>query len=481
MRAATGRPRIPPRRSKKGWLAVGLLAVPLTLAATPLTLEDAVNLALRQNRALARDALGVATAETDVIRAQQAFAPAIRPQASLGLAGEERLSTYALAFAQRFTWGTAVEARAERTHGETFDDTPVDFTRLAVSVRQPLFRNAGPFVNTAAVVQAGQELDRVRRRHELEKASLVVAVVRAYEDALRLEHQVRSDEAALARTEAHHRLVRAKEAAGRASRVDVLRAELQHGQARSRLAADRARLTASQRELAELLGLPPQTELTLAPASLFEFDAPDTAQAIAVALANRLDYAQAQQDRLAAEREERLARRRLLPDLDVVARYERFTEALSPGEEALYGRGGLSLGIEGGFDAYPAADRSALRRAEFTAAAAREGVRVVELAVAREVQNALLAYRRAHAEIEVATRNFELAGLRLRLARRLFALGRGDSFTVSEAEVAYAAAESALLEARTETTVRGYELLRSLGTLLEVPAELKPLPAGVAP
>lgn len=442
----------------------------------PLTLEAAINLALRQNHALVRDALGINVAVLGVADAERTFALQVRPQVDIGLVGEEQLSTYALAVERRFAWGTSVEARVERTRGESLDATPVDFSRVSLGLRQPLFRNAGTLVNTAPLSRADSDWRRTRRLHELRKGDLVIAVVRAYHEVFRLERQVRADEQALLRTEAHHRLARARESAGRATRVDALRAELQIGQARSRLQANRERLIIGRHNLADLLGLPPDTSFELA-SSVDAPDyamLPDVAAAVALAFTNRLDYAQVQADLLDAQREERVAQRQLLPDLTLVVGYERFTDALSPAEQDLYGEGGVFVSLQGGFDVDRTRDRNAARRAGLGAAAAVENLRIAELAVAREVQQAMLAYRTAQAEVEVATRNHALADVRQRLAQRLFAVGRSSSFEVTDAEDAFLATQSALLAARAAASVRGYELSRSLGTLIEAPPELRP-------
>ena len=86
----------------------------------------------------------------------------------------------------------------------------------------------------------------------------------------------------------------------------------------------------------------------------------------------------------------------------------------------------------------------------------------------------LLNYRRAHAELGILERNLDHAAARLQLAQRLFEAGRGDNFSVTDAEQAFLDAESRLLTGRSDATLSGYQLLQSLGTLTETPDSLKP-------
>ena len=103
-----------------------------------------------------------------------------------------------------------------------------------------------------------------------------------------------------------------------------------------------------------------------------------------------------------------------------------------------------------------------------------EDIRARNLAIAREVEEALAAHRRAHQQLDVLEGNYQHAGARLKLARRLFSLGRADGFSVTDAEQAYFNAQSRWFSGRSDASVSGYELLHATGTLVEAPAYLKP-------
>ena len=95
--------------------------------------------------------------------------------------------------------------------------------------------------------------------------------------------------------------------------------------------------------------------------------------------------------------------------------------------------------------------------------------------IVREVRDALSAYTRAQAESDIAAQNLAIARQRLDLAQRLFVRGRTDNISVTDAETAYLLAQNDDNSAAAEASVSGYRVLRALGTLIEAPADLKPV------
>lgn len=438
-------------------------------------LIQAVNYALSQNKRLARSALDVKANAFRVTEAQADFLVSVRPELSLGAAEGKETSAYGLRASKKLPWGTEAAVSGRMSAGQ--DDAGSDLRRgsVLVEIQQPLFRNFGPLVQTEGVTQAGSDLKTARRRYETRKADLVVEVADAYESLIRLGRQVESAKDSVKRFTRLHRLTKAKEALGRTTRVDTLRVELQLGQARVRLETHQERLASARRDFADLLSFPADTLFHLAPTVQIEIGAANADEAVRTALASRLDYAQALSDSDDAERGARIASRRLWPDLKLAGRYEQYGEGTSRADASRLDRGAWFVGFSVDTDFNLAKDRAVSERARIVEASARRAVEIVELSIAREVQSALLAWRRAQAEAKIAERNFGLARARARLAQRLFEIGRGDNFTVTDAEESYLQAEDQMLQARAEATVSTYRLFRAMGTLLEPPADLKPL------
>lgn len=447
----------------------------MSAAAAPvrtITLAQAIDLALADNRALRHSTLGVAADASDVETAALAFALRVQPVAGFTAQRDESFVSYGVTAEQQARAGTTLSAGVTRSEGRLATGDPFQVDRIRLELRQPLFRNAGRLATTAPLAAATDAWMRAQRNHEIRRADLALRVVRQYEEVQRLRRQVELTEKAMQRRAAHHRTTRARERAGRTRRLDTLRAELLVRQAEARVENERERLASAERLFGELLGAAPGTRFELVTRTRAVHHEIDIQDALETALGNRLERAQAAQDRVSARRELRLAERRSLPDLSVFVRVQQFADAPTPVEVATFGASGVAVGVSGSFDGTPRQARIAAQRAGQRLNAAVESEHIAREMISREVMDALQAYRRAFAEAELASGDLALARRRLELANRLFTIGRSDSFSVGEAEEAFFAAETRSLALHAETMVRTYALAHATGTLLEAPAFL---------
>ncbi len=459
------------------WALVGCwLAAGPVFAQQALDLPTALNTALAQNRDLAQRARSMKSADLSLASARAEFGFSLRPDGGAETTQNEDRYRYGLVMGKKFLPGTEVDA------GPGVDWTESDAnsnrrTSWQVDVRQPLFRNFGALVQGEPVVQAQQRVRSARRDYEQQKADLLLRVVEQFENLIRLERQIIAQDASLQRLDKLYRLTKAREKQGRATRVDSLRVDLRRGEAVSRLESTRERLSSQRRDFAELLGQPPDTVFVLESPPLLELELPPVEDAVRLALSNRLDYAQILQDYADTVRGEKIARRGLWPNLTLVARYETYensSDSAAVREDDVW-----SVGVAGDTDLNQTRERAQLGQALLTRESARETIRIRELSITREVQQQASAYRRALDEMEIADRNHVIASQRARLARRLFELGRGDNFSVTDAEEALTDAEDQRLAARAEASIAGYRYLNTVGSLIEAPADLRPNPREV--
>lgn len=451
-----------------------LFFLSLAASAAPLSIDDAIRAALDHNASLAYGKLGVERKRLGVTSATQAFAPEVSPNGAVNTVEGDTGWRYGIHGRKKLVWGTEIGLAAEVNHYPAFVD---ENWRSAVKldVRQPLFRNFGRLVQEEGITAAAERLRAEERRWELQKADIIVDVVRSFETIVRLQRQADCDKAILERTERLRELTRIRERQGRVSPVDTLRVDLLHGQAQSRQETHREELFSASRELAELLGLPPDNVIELEVTPLPEMDVPPIEAAIQTSLSNRLDFAQVLDDYRSLKRQARLARRKLEPDIALVAANEQYGQGKTFADSAALDENLWSVGLAGQMDLLRYQDKTAVSASELDVEAAGEAIRIKARSIAREVQQAVSAYRQARAELVIAGRNYDSARSRADLARRLFEMGRGDNFSAADAENAFVEAESALLASRARTCIAGYNLLRLVGTLTETPLALKPL------
>ena len=441
-----------------------LLALPPLLGEEVLSLDDAIATALRHNRNLlnVQSAISEAELEREARLADFRLTPGIRSTAGRGPAREQ--AEAGLELRQTFTTGGEV-----RVFGGIVYDGNSEETRLRVNARQPLFRQAGSLVTLEPLVRADRALTDARRAAFERRQMLVLEVAVAYEAILRAARQVESDERSLTRLDGLSALTRAREETGQVSRVDVLRLELQRGEAETRLQNSRDILDTLREEFALLLGRDPLQRFILTPPPLLELDPPDPDEAFVLALRNRIDLARALDALDDAGRQIRIARRNLLPDVRLIGDLEADGDFPDLQNESWF----VGFSLEPDFNAV---DRQAgVARAELRREQIERQVAELHHLVQRDVRRQLRDYRRSQSNLVIATRNRELSDRRLQLSEALFRMGRGDAVTLSDAEDALALAVRTELAARSDASLSAYRLLLTLGTLLEIPEDIRSL------
>lgn len=460
-----------------GFACVSLgLAQGAACAVQSIDLSQAINYALAQNRDLARSALDVGAARYGIDASQAEFRLSVRPEASATGTAEDSGYSYGLVTSKKLPTGTTLSISGGV---EDFPDELGGFSlrqgqRVQVAISQPIFRNFGRLIHTEGILQANNDLKTAQRRYELQKNDLVVRVVETYETLLRLQRQVESDAESFNRMDDLHRVTKAHELIGKTTRVDTLRVALLRGEAASRLEIAKERLTSTQTDFVELLGFSLDTEFELAPVPVLAFEIPGVDEAVAIALRNRVDYAQVLQDYKDSLRNVKIARRNLLPDVRLTMGHEWWDETGITSDGLELDDNVWFFRVSVGTDLNPAIERAELSKALLQERSSSQLIEIIELSIARLVQQHLLAHRRARQELDIAGRNYDLAVSRAKLTRRLFELGREDNFSVTDAESALIQSEHRLFLARSESVNSGYRLMRALGTLVESPEYLKP-------
>ena len=427
----------------------------------PLPLDDAIARALEHNRDLVKGALDVQGSRLAADRAREtARGIRIVPQGGAETGSDGDDWNAGLGAEATGSYGTRVAVAAVARQIAVDGAATTRREEVRTEIEQPLLRNFGPLVQNEPIVAANETLLAARRAWERDRSALVVSVVELYEDLIYLRRQIESDEAFAARMERLCALAGAREAQGRAARTEVLRMDLQRGEAALRLETERAQLAVKFQEFADRLGLPLDTAFRLSPPPLLDLDVTDAARALAVALAERPD------------RQLRLARRNLLPDLRLAARQTTYGEGEEWSDAGRLDQDDWFVGLTADVNLNLRGARLDVARAGVDAEAGRQVAEIVRNRLAVEVNAALSAYRRTRAEVELAARNRELAANRAELARELFAAGRATADSASDAEADGVAAELSELAARRDASVAAYRLLHVLGTLLPAPREI---------
>lgn len=442
-------------------------------AAPSITLANALEYALTRNADVQRLAMRVDEKAWGLQGAEAALLPVAFPVGDMGVSESSRQATYGAGVRQKAPWGTQAEVKGVVDTLQFEGQDASRRSRVVVSLEQPLFRNAGSLVQQEPVRRAESARMAARREYAIFRTDLIVNVAQGYEALYRLQIECRYAGESLERLNRLYYLTRVREAQGRTSRLEALRAEQKKGNAEIRLVKAREQEKRQQAEFAGLLGFPPEQLFTLQSCPVLGVTLLGFAPSEVLALSNRLDYAQILADYEDARRGVAVARHYLLPDLNAITRYEWRDNVENAGNNPEWARDGWFVGLAARSDWPPREEQARLEQAKISAQLATLEIETVRRAIGRQVRETIRAYERLAAEVPLAEQSFALAGKRAQLARRLFEMGRGNSQDVMDAEEALQTAETQLLVVQSDSSVAGYQLLRAMGILEECPADLK--------
>lgn len=419
--------------------AMGVLALLLAVAdplgaqgadAVEMTLDEAIEAALRHHPAMVQSRGGVRSAEVGERTAIGSFLPSLSFSTGASLASTERFNP---------TTNTTVTGSN-------------DSYSAGLSAGVDLFTGG----------RRGAELDRSRAETESAMASLVqqqyavtLAVKRAFFEALRADDLIRVANARVMRAQEGLEAAERRMNAGTATRSDVLRAQLERTDARQALLEAEAQKRSASYVLGRLVGregpvsarldeaLEPRP-LTLAESEIVELVMESAPTVRSAAAAVRAGDAAA-----------RAARAQYLPSLRLSGGYDWFNQdaAFTGGRTSWSMRLGMSYPIFNGFSREAAVDR-----AEIQADVARAQLRDSQRAARAEVERLLAGLALARERITLAEEALQVSEEDLRVQQERYRLGASTILDQIASQLNLAQAEVNLIAARYDYQIARAEL-----------------------
>ncbi len=457
----------------------------LTNRAAPLTvrLDQAVLMALTQNRALRVERFNPEIRQTQEEVERAAFDPVLAAEAAFerSYAATNRASADAaertrggVELARRLPTGTTLGA-ALTTDREEFRNTPVYATGAGISLTQALLQGRPVAVNLVGLRQA--RLDTDISAYELRgfAETLVAAVEIAYWECVLAQRRIEILEKSLALAEQQLREIEQRIRVGGLPETEVAAAQAEVALRREARINARSSLATARLRLLRLMApgalLGPRAELTLLTEPVVPAAGPEAIEAhVAVALQRRPDLNQA---RLALERGDlELVRTRngLLPRLDL------FIELGDTGYAASFGDSvdaidGQDLGVAGGLVlAFPIHNRQARavhRRARYSREQLEESLRNLEDLVRVDVESAHIEVERTREQIAATATTREFQEEKVRVETVKFGVGRSTALLVAQTQRDLVSSQVAEVDAVVRHLESQVNLYRQEGSLLE--------------
>jgi outer membrane protein TolC len=443
-----------------------------------ITLADAVAAAMTQNFGIqsAADAVAVAKLGESAGRAQ--FFPQLVPswqhQVSSTTSTDTRSAS--LTASQRLPWtGGTLVASGTLNDSTPSADITVPATILAprsadlrLTLSQPLLRGFGPNATFFDLTNRRRTREGQERAFTLSRQLLAEQVVDGFYSVVRQRQLLAVAQQSLKRNQELLRASEARMEAGLASKLDVLRADLQVSLAQDSLVASETALQTALESFRVLLGLPATDVLQPVAVVLPEqpsLDLPPTEVLVSRALEKREDLHETQDRVTDARRAASLAKQNLLPQVDLNVGVQRsgFGNSYSESLRSLDQRVDVFLSTS-----YPLqkADDRAQRAAALVAVSGTErSLSQRRLEVEAEVRAAVRDLERVVKSIELQKKSVDLAGQKHRLATIRYQRGLDSNFNVVEAEGELVTTRATLVSLLTQLEVGRIHLLRVTGEL----------------
>lgn len=424
---------------------------------TTLTLNDAIRLALRNNRSLldARAARAVQEFALDVAGDRY------RPKVSIGPSAHARASQDSTADVSVQT-GLRVPTGGQLTGRWARPLTGEDDASgtLSVGFSQPLLKGFGVDVDTAPlrVAKLREKIDALAFREAI--AGVVVSTIHAWRDLVRARRQLAIGEASLAQAREQRKTNRTLIEAGQMAAREILQSDANIADRELGLVQMRNAVTSANFALIDILDIDTATLIDARETPVAERPVPSVEEALETALRHWPGHALGLLEKEIAEIELQAAENDRLWDLSLGVEVSRNASGDA-------GRTDRSVGVR---LSIPLGDRSS----DLRLARARAAVRQAERGVAELRQSVGIAVRRAVHEVEVGLRRIELARSARALAQEKLAIersklrqGLSSTFRVNRFEEDLVRAQNAEVNAVVDYENAIAALDQTLGTTLD--------------
>ena len=287
--------------------------------ALALSLDEAIALAVRDNRGIQTAYLQRISQKFDLYVSEGKFFPKLTLTTGLLDNKVNGLSSRTKDVTSNATLGLPTGAKLSLATTNGLGSSSSNLSTTSVTLTQPLLKNGGLDANTASVrvARLDEQINRLSLKSTLSQT--VVQVVSAYRELLRAQDQRTIAEAALRRSKDLYHVNKALISTGRMAEVEIFQTEAEVANREVALEEADNQIDASRLALLNLLALEPRTPVIAVGTKDIRLRGADLAQALTTALANQPDYLIAQLQSERAKINLEYAKNQQLWDLSLVA------------------------------------------------------------------------------------------------------------------------------------------------------------------
>jgi outer membrane protein TolC len=436
-----------------------LLLLPAGLAAQPLTLEQCIKRALKQNTGVLVAEQSLRRSEADVKSARSSRLPS----ANATLFGFGRSRTGPAVRIQENPTGELDSDTGQRIFQEEKTRIPaIDRNSYSFSASlSHTFYDAGRRANDHKA--ARHNLDSSESNFQARRAEVVASVKRRYYELLKAAELVQVQEESLKLSEKQLENARVRLQVGSGTEVDVLRLQVALDNAQSQLINAEQGVFLGKAQLNHVMGEDVRAPLKVARLQEVEWKMPvaqDSLPKIVARVATRNPALQSlNQAVVASEYNLKAARAAWYPRVSGSLSYSRNNEVFDRVYQDLDQNYRLNLGMSLTYNMFDGGLRQAnIDRSWVALESARMNARQQEREIALQIETAYLELVRLEKILRLGERTVKLAEEDLRLAEERYRVGKGRLLEVLDAHVGFTEARSNLVRTRYDLKIAEADL-----------------------
>lgn len=433
-------------------------------AALHLTLEDAIRLALQENRSLLGANYGLERQQLSLQSILSDFDIKFRPASQVLVAEENKAAKVGVVIDKKFEYGMSAAIAPGISWTDDFSSGDVD-----MSLRIPLFRGLGKDVTLDGVYSSQFSLRSSVRSVYASQVNVILATVFSLYDVIKQRELVRLFEFQAAQLEGHASIAGMKEKVGLATPIDVYRAEIRLKDAETGVASAYEAFKNAEDNLKLILSIPIEKPITVSAPLTFKAIGIDLDAAVKISLNNRIELIQKKDELEETERKSGIARHNLLPQVDLVVDYRRFS--LSDEFENSIGLGEdfWRISLTSSTDWARTSEKISYEQSLISVKTAKIGLQLKQDEIITEVRRQFEALKKSLERISLKKEQIRQAEGKLALAKVKFNYDMAGNFDVIESETELQRGKVDLLSSKIDYIEGTYKMRAALGTLIEPP------------
>jgi outer membrane protein len=434
-----------------------------------LNIEQAISMALRQNRDIANSEYSAESRRYTIDASKALFDLQLIPTggASLNGGGPGDYDYYAsgISLQKKMEYGTTVSIGPQVTRS-TWQSGPYYTADMGITLTQPLLRGRGKEVTTDGIRTANTAYKTSLRNVYQTKVNIVLETVSAFYDAVRQKELLQLYEKMGLRLKDHARIAQAKEKVGVSTPMDTYRAEIPLKETEDAVITASEALQEAKDQLKLILALPQDLQIELAVSEAPDAPVSSLEDAIDTAMEKRVEIEQINQDIAEANRKASIMKHNIQPDLNLVFKYGRYAAADDFHQAAGLDRSRYSISLQVGSDVFRTAEKAAYEQSLIAVKTIRTDLENKRENIKWQVRKQWLSLREAAMRTDIRKAQIKKGDEKLALAELKFAHGMADNFDVIEAEKELQNARANLLDAEISYAIGTYNLKAILGNLV---------------